>query len=530
MRRAAVAVMVGCAFGGIGSGVGHQHEISEVRLTAAIQSVTTKTAAMTAKAAAPAMKTVEYGGYAIRVPASWPVYLLSKDPGQCVRYDVNAVYLGTPGPNQNCPPHLVGRADTVSIGGPVTLGEPSTPVQTDLRAAVGAKRAGTDVPAKPGTILESAQLREFAVAMPGSAPSITATYGTDPDLILRLLAGLHRIEPQSGAVNSAPWPGTATVPAAPRASAPPSSSPPSWIPPSWIPPSWPEATPVSTPTPTPTPTGTGTPTQPAPAPSSPGAVLPDASRRRRRRRRRSSPAPSSPAPAPGGPLAGFDTCTAPSLQAMTAWRAKYASVAIYIGGQEMGCDYGNLSKSWVQAAEGMGWSLMPTYVGPQAPCNSFSDEINPNQAASEGQQAASQAVADAGSFGLGPGSPIYYDMEGYNETEASCVTAVLTFLDAWDRQLQASGYVSGVYSSAASGVTDLQTTSTIGGHPLAEPQAIWIALWDNATNLTGSPYITSAVWPTSARSKQYAGPHVVTVGGISLDIDSDLVNGAVARG
>ena len=287
MRRAAVAVMVGCAFGGIGSGVGHQHEISKVRLTAAIQSVTTKTAAMTAKAAAQAMKTVEYGGYAIRVPASWPVYLLSKDPGQCVRYDVNAVYLGTPGPNQNCPPHLVGRADTVSIGGPVTLGEPSTPVQTDLRAAVGAKRAGTDVPAKPGTILESAQLREFAVAMPGSAPSITATYGTDPDLILRLLAGLHRIDPQSGAVNSAPWPGTATVPAAPRASAPPSSSPPSWIPPSWIPPSWPEATPVSTPTPTPTPTGTGTPTQPAPAPSSP-APLPG----------------SSPAPLPGAFLAG----------------------------------------------------------------------------------------------------------------------------------------------------------------------------------------------------------------------------------
>ena len=141
---------------------------------------------------------------------------------------------------------------------------------------------------------------------------------------------------------------------------------------------------------------------------------------------------------------------------MTAWRAKYAAVAIYIGGQEMGCDYGNLSKSWVQAAEGMGWSLMPTYVGPQAPCNSFSDEINPNQAASEGQQAASQAITDAGSFGLGQGSPIYYDMEAYNETDASCVTAVLTFLDAWDRQLQASGYVSGVYSSAGSGITDLQ--------------------------------------------------------------------------
>ena len=110
------------------------------------------------------------------------------------------------------------------------------------------------------------------------------------------------------------------------------------------------------------------------------------------------------------------------------------------------------------------------------------------------------------------------------------MTAVLTFLDAWDRQLQVDGYVSGVYSSAASGITDLQTTSTIGGHPLAEPQAIWIALWDKETNLTGAPYVTSAVWPTSARSKQYVGPHVVTVGRISLDIDSDLVNGPVAQG
>jgi hypothetical protein len=110
------------------------------------------------------------------------------------------------------------------------------------------------------------------------------------------------------------------------------------------------------------------------------------------------------------------------------------------------------------------------------------------------------------------------------------VTAVLTFLDAWDRQLQVSGYVSGVYSSAASGMVDLQTTSSIDGHQLAEPQAIWFALWDNAVNLTGSPYLTPAVWPASARSKQYAGPQVVTVGGISLNVDSDLVDGPVAQG
>jgi Domain of unknown function (DUF1906) len=491
MRRAAVAVMVGCAFGGIATGVGHQRDISGVRLTAAIQPITNKTAA---KVTAPATKTVEYRGYAIRVPATWPVYSLSKDPRRCVRYDVNAVYLGTPGPNPNCPAHLVGRADTISIGGPATPGPRSTPVRTDLRAAVGARHAGPDLPAAPGTIMQNAQLRELSVAMPDSAPAITATYGTSADEIMQVLAGVRRITQQS-----APTGTTAPNPVQQPSGSTPTPGP--WptnpAPPSWIPPSWP----------TPAPTGTGLPTQPP------------------------NPVPSSPPPAPpAGALAGFDTCGAPSLQTMKAWRARYSVAAIYIGGQEMGCGYGNLSKSWVQSAEAMGWSLMPTFVGLQAPCNSFSDEINPSQAALQGQQAATQAVSDAASFGLGPGSPIYFDMEAYNETKASCVTAVLTFLGAWDRQVQASGYVSGVYSSAGSGVINLQNTSSVGGHPLARPQAIWFALWDNAVNLTGSPYMTPAVWSASARAKQYAGPRVVTVGGISLNIDSDLVNSPVARG
>jgi len=488
MRRAAVAVMVGCAVGGIGTGVGHQHDIAEVRLTAAIQSVTQKTTVKTAGKAAPATKSVEYRGYVIKVPASWPVYQLGQDPRQCVRYDVNAVYLGTPGPDQNCPPHVVGRADTVSIGGPAAPGASSTPVRTDLRAAVGAERTSADLPATAGTIMQNAQLRELAVAMPGSAPAITATYGSDPDLVMQMLAGLHTITPQSAPVNPAAQ-ASATDPAPipwPSPTSPPPSTSPPWVPPSW---------------PAPTPTGTGTPTQPATVPTAPVAST-----------------------------AGFDTCTAPSVQAMKAWRAKYSVAAIYIGGQEMGCDYGNLSKSWVQSAESMGWSLMPTFVGLQAPCNSFSDEIKPSQAAAEGQQAASQAVADAASFGLGPGTPIYYDMEAYNENKASCVSAVLTFLSAWDSQLQASRYVSGVYSSAGSGVVDLQTTISVGGHPIVKPRAIWFALWDNAVNLTGSPYMTPAVWTTAARSKQYAGPRVVKIGGYSLDIDSDLVDGPVAQG
>ena len=554
MRGAAVAVMLGCAFGGIAFGAGNSHVISDVQLSSAVQPIPQKAAAKdtkptksakTTKTATQAMKTVTYGGYSIQVPSSWPVYSLDKDPSKCVRYDVNAVYLGTPGPNQDCPPHLIGHADTVSIGGPLTPGEPSVPVKTDLRASVGAKRGGADadLPVAPGTILQNSQLREYAVSMPNSAPAISATYGRRPSLVLHLLASLHLATPQQD--QPAAQPDALNAPTVKTSAQPQPTTSPS--PPLWIPPSFPVPTPSPTgsSTPKPSPTGTGTPKPSptgtsAPSPSRTGTSAPSPSPTGT-----SAPSPSptgtgAPSPSPTGTgtpspsaassLTGFDTCTAPSLQAMKAWRPNYAAVAIYIGGPEMGCGYGNLSKGWVQSTEGMGWSLMPIYVGPQATCNSFSDEIIPGQAAAEGTQSATQAVADAASFGLGKGSPIYYDMEGYDETDSSCVTAVLTFLDAWDRQLVASGYVSGVYSSAASGVTDLQTTTTIAGHPLAEPQAIWIALWDNVLNVTGSPYVTSAVWPTSARSKQYAGPHVVSIGGYSVDIDSDLVDGPVARG
>jgi hypothetical protein len=38
------------------------------------------------------------------------------------------------------------------------------------------------------------------------------------------------------------------------------------------------------------------------------------------------------------------------------------------------------------------------------------------------------------------------------------------------------------------------------------------------------------VWPQTSRSKQLAGNENVTVGGISLNVDVDLVHSAVAGG
>jgi Rv2525c-like, glycoside hydrolase-like domain len=214
---------------------------------------------------------------------------------------------------------------------------------------------------------------------------------------------------------------------------------------------------------------------------------------------------------------------------MRAWRAKFSVAGVYIGGEEMACGYGNLSAAWVRAVKALGWSLMPTYVGPQAPCDTFSGKINLKRAAAQGRLNAQWAIRDAAMFGMGKGSPIYYDMEAYDNTKSRCVNAVLEFLDGWTRQINEEGYISGVYSSAGSAVTDLANNTKVAGHPLAEPQALWFALWDNASDLNGTPYLPGGRLPLVRRSKQFAGSHWVKIGHFGLDIDSDFVNSAVVR-
>src|SRR5271170_8209577 len=111
MRRAAIAIVVSIAGGYAFGGIGHQPLVHAATLTAPAHH-----AARPAGKRPAGTKTVEYGGYELNAPASWPVYRLAEDPSQCVRYDVHAIYLGAPGPDQDCPAGLVGRTETVSIG------------------------------------------------------------------------------------------------------------------------------------------------------------------------------------------------------------------------------------------------------------------------------------------------------------------------------------------------------------------------------------------------------------------------------
>lgn len=238
---------------------------------------------------------------------------------------------------------------------------------------------------------------------------------------------------------------------------------------------------------------------------------------------------------PGAPAAGagtytglgFDSCSAPSMSTMSAWSSSpYHAIQAYLGGTNMACSQSNLTAGWVRAEIAAGWHLIPTYVGLQAPGNSCGcAAITPSRAAAEGAAAANDAVSQAQAIGLGAGNPIYFDMEAYSRGGSS-TSAALAFLAAWTSALHAAGYLSGVYSSGASGIADLAAAY---GTSYTEPDELWIADW-NGLHSTSDPYVPSADWASHQRIHQYSGGTDATYGGATINIDGDYLDGAVAGG
>jgi hypothetical protein len=222
---------------------------------------------------------------------------------------------------------------------------------------------------------------------------------------------------------------------------------------------------------------------------------------------------------------GFDACSAPSAARMAAWSASpYHAVGIYIGGANMACAQPNLTAEWVSGVSAAGWHLIPTYVGLQAPHNSCRcAAISPGRASVEGAAAATDAVNQAAAVAIGPGNPIYFDMESYPRGGAN-TAAVLRFLAAWTSGLHAAGYKSGVYSSAGSGISDLRSQY---GASFTEPDDIWIGEW-NGQRSTASAYVPSGDWSDHRRLHQYDGGHNETHGGATINIDGNFLDGATA--
>jgi hypothetical protein len=509
MRRVmAAAVVGGLVLGGVTA-------TSAFAATAA--KTTTRTATKTktvtsATAGQAAMKTVVYHGYEFQVPASWPVDRLDQHPATCVRYDVHAVYLGTPGANMQCPVGLIGRTQTVSVIPSATVAAGSGSEITDQGEqpdGVGGTES-RPLPAVGGAVTMNASQHELRVALGAASlgATILATYGTDPAVVQQVL-GTLRVAPAGAPETAQSAPSQAlSQPSAGRAAI--------------------------------TSGGAAVSRESAPVQESAASKKPTASKKPAAKKKPAAVAtttswrglpPNWPVqivqPPVFHPVSGFDACTAPSLATMRVWRQKYAAVGIYIGGVNDACAYGNLSASWIKSAASMGWGMLPAYVGPQSPCWEWSGpgvRIVPGKAAAEGVSAGEGAVSDARLFGLPPGSPIYYDMEAYGDSP-SCVATVLTFLGAWDRTVAASGYVTGVYSSQDSGIRNMQAAVMAKTAGFTAPDALWIALWDDDATLADG----TLSWPLDERSKQYVGNATGTVGGITLSIDDDIVGGPMAR-
>ena len=243
----------------------------------------------------------------------------------------------------------------------------------------------------------------------------------------------------------------------------------------------------------------------------------------------------APPPAEGtiaaGPVTftgyGFDACTAPSSRSMRAWResSPFEAVGVYIGGRNRGCTQPNLTAAWVGEQVAIGWHLIPLYVGLQAPTSSCSScaMLDSSFAASEGEAEAENAVADAQAIGIGPGSPIYHDMESYTRT-AAATSSTMTFLAAWTQRLHELGYASGVYSSSASGIADLARR---WGTSFTSPDDIWSADWNGRAD-TEDPNLPADAWPSHQRIHQYRGGHDEVWGGVRINIDSNFVDALTA--
>src|SRR4051794_7429542 len=134
---------------------------------------------------------------------------------------------------------------------------------------------------------------------------------------------------------------------------------------------------------------------------------------------------------------GFDQCLAPTQRTMDAWlnHSPFLAVGIYISGASRACrDQPNLTPTWITTQLQSGWRLLPITLGPQAPCNPRfprygHDHVIDNhpgsggkysKARQQGAAEAGKAVSAAAKLGLAEGSTLWYDLEGFDQTNVRC--------------------------------------------------------------------------------------------------------------
>ncbi|WP_409058585.1 glycoside hydrolase domain-containing protein [Streptomyces sp. SYP-A7185] len=228
----------------------------------------------------------------------------------------------------------------------------------------------------------------------------------------------------------------------------------------------------------------------------------------------------------------FDTCLAPPVGTMRRWKASdYQAVGVYYGGRGRACDrQPELTAGWMRKVRGLGWKVLPVYVGSQSPCVTAKHKKDVRMGKhpwKQGTKEGRDAVKKAKALGMRGLSPLYLDMEAYAHRKKKCAKTTLSFVRAWDREVRRLGYVPGFYSSASSGVRHMEAARRAGVRDL--PAVMWFARWHTRPHLYREPALARGAWHPERRIHQYAGNVKERHGGRTLMIDRNLVHAPVAR-
>lgn len=244
---------------------------------------------------------------------------------------------------------------------------------------------------------------------------------------------------------------------------------------------------------------------------------------------------SAAPPPPDAPIgAAFDAKTAMTAAQMAIWKdfSPFDTVGVYIGVNSSWDNradkiQSNLTASWVNQIFADGWRLIPIYVGFQAPDQCATARFeglsnDPTTARNQGLASAADAIDSMTRLGIGPGNPIYYDMEAYRP---GCAEAVLSFLDAWTEGVHSAGYLSGVYGSRSSTMWDL--SQALGRPGFDAPDAVWVSTGNGRPEAYGLEIPSDGQW-ANARMHQYRLNVTRTYGGVTREIDENIVNAPLA--
>ena len=232
---------------------------------------------------------------------------------------------------------------------------------------------------------------------------------------------------------------------------------------------------------------------------------------------------------------GFDACEIPTLSKLRAWfdGSPYQSVNLYIGGFSRACDNDALTAAYLQQMFNQGWRFIPTWVGPQAPCTTFKNRFpwDPEDAYDQGVENANQARATLLALGLtnpdGTGSIVYDDLEYFTYSD-DCSDAARAFVQGWTDRLQQLGIISGLYATSR----NLDQNQIYTLQP--PPSTAWIAEWYKPpgyrpdVTVWDVDWLDDIYWSHHQRVYQYSGGHNETWSGVTINVDSNVLDGLVA--